>query len=273
MTTIADAVAWLDARFPPRLAEDWDTPGLAVGDPARDLTHVMFAVDPTRDVAREAVECGAQLLVTHHPLMLRGVTTVAATSAVGAVVHALIEGGCALYAAHTNADAGRGGTNDALAQAFGMSAIAPLVADGADAALGSGRIGTVREQTLADFAATVAAALPPTAGGVVFAGDADAPVSRVAVVGGSGGSFWDAAVAANVDVFVTADMRHHPATDARESARLRGGRPFLVNVSHAASESLWLSATADQLAADLGISASVSSVNTDPWTGHVPSGR
>lgn len=271
MTTIADAVAWFDARFPPRLAEDWDTPGLAVGDPSRELTHVMFAVDPTVDVAREAVARGAQLLVTHHPLMLRGVTSVAATTAAGAVVHTLIEGGCALLAAHTNADAASGGVNDALATAVGMSIEGPLVSDSDDPSIGSGRVGTVAPQTLATFASAVAAALPPTAGGVVFAGDADAVVTRVAVVGGSGGSYLDDAAAAGVDVFVTADMRHHPTTDAREAARLRDGKPYIVNVSHAASESLWLAAAAEQLAASLRVTATVSSVNTDPWTGHVPS--
>ncbi len=271
MTSIADAVAWLDERFPPRLAEGWDTPGLAVGDPARPLTHVMFAVDPTLDVAREAVAAGAQLLVTHHPLMLRGVTSVAATTAAGAVVHTLIEGGCALLAAHTNADAARTGTNDALATALGLIVDGPLVPDALDPSVGSGRVGTVAPQTLADFAAVVARALPPTAGGVVYAGVASGEVKRVAVVGGSGGSFIDDAVEAGVDVFVTADMRHHPATDAREAARLRGGKPYLINVSHAASESLWLAATAAELAADLGVAATVSTLNTDPWTGHVPS--
>lgn len=273
MTTIADAVAWLERRFPPALAEDWDAPGLAVGDPSRPLERVHFAVDPTLDVAREAVAQGAQLLVTHHPLMLRGVTSVAATSAIGAVVHTLIEGGCAQLAAHTNADAASGGTNDALAAALGMTVEGPLEPDAADGAVGSGRVGRVAPQRLADFAALVARALPPTAGGVLFAGDADGVVERVAVVGGSGGSFLDAAVAAEVDAFVTADLRHHPATDAREAARLRGGRPYLVSFSHAASESLWLADAARELADALGVAASVSTLNTDPWTGHAPSTR
>lgn len=273
MTTVADAVAWLERRFPPALAEGWDTPGLAVGDPARPLTHVHFAVDPTWDVAREAVEAGAQLLVTHHPLMLRGVTSVAASTAAGAVVHALIEGGCALLAAHTNADAAGTGTNDALAAAIGMTSDGPLVPDAADPAVGSGRVGSVREQTLEDFATVVAAALPPTAGGVLYAGDPRGTVRRIAIVGGSGGSFLEDAVAAGVDAFVTADLRHHPATDAREAARLRGGKPYLVSVSHAASESLWLATAATDLAADLAVTVSVSTLNTDPWTGHVPSTR
>lgn len=271
MTTVADVVAWVERRYPAALAEDWDTPGLAVGDPARTVTHVRFAVDPTLAVAREAVAAGAQLLVTHHPLMLRGVTSVAADTAQGAVVHALIEGGCALLAAHTNADAAQVGVADAFALALGLTVEGPLVPDVPGSAEGTGRVGAVEATTLGDFARVVAAALPATAGGVLYAGPADGRVERVAVVGGSGGGFIDAAAAAGVDVYVTADLRHHPASDAREAAMLTDGRPYLVKVSHAASESLWLAGAARDLAADLNLTTSVSTLNTDPWTGHAPS--
>lgn len=271
MTTVADVVAWIERRYPAALAEAWDTPGLAVGDPSRPVAHVRFAVDPTLAVAREAVAVGADMLITHHPLMLRGVTSVAADTAQGAVVHALIEGRCALLAAHTNADATDGGVADALALAVGVAVEGPLVPATPGSREGTGRVGTVAPQTLAEFAAAVARALPPTTGGVLYAGPADGMVTRVAVVGGSGGGFLNDAASAGVDVYVTADLRHHPASDARESASLAGGRPFLVNVSHAASESLWLAGAAHALAAELDVTTSVSTLNTDPWTGHVPS--
>lgn len=271
MTTLADIVAWVERRFPPALAEDWDTPGLLVGDPSREVTRVHFAVDPTLDVAREAVSAGAQVLITHHPLMLRGVTTVAADTSKGAVVHALISGGCALIAAHTNADAARGGTNDALAAALGVTVDGPLIADPADPSVGTGRVGTVAPTTLRDFAAAVAHALPATAGGVLFAGDPEGSVKRVALCGGSGDAYLQAAAAAGVDAYVTADLRHHPASDARELASLTGGKPYLVGVSHAASESLWLKDAAAALAKECGVATSMSALNTDPWTGHVPS--
>ncbi len=271
MATVADVVAWADRLYPPRLAEDWDAPGLSVGDPAHLVRHVRFAVDPTIAVVREAIDAGADMLITHHPLMLRGVTSVAANTAQGAVVHALIEGGCALFAAHTNADAVDVGVAQALALAIGMSVDGPLVPVAPGSIDGTGRIGTIAPMPLGDFAARVATALPATAGGVLFAGDPEGIVRRVAVVGGSGGSFIGHAVAAGVDVFVTADMRHHPATDAREAATLTGGKPYLVTVSHAASESLWLDGAAAELAQTLGVTTSVSTLNTDPWTGHAPS--
>ncbi len=268
MTTVGEIVAILDGYFPPRLAEEWDAPGLSVGDPTAPVERVMFAVDPVMAVVNEAVDWSATMLVTHHPLMLRGVTTVAADTAKGAVVHRLILAGCALYSAHTNADAARPGVADALAEAIGITQLRPLVPDAEDPALGTGRVGVLgKPATLREFATAVADALPATAPGVRVAGDLDALVRSVAVLGGSGGSFLDTARAADVDAYVTADLRHHPASEARELALLTDGRPALVDVSHFASEWLWLAAAAKRLKKDADVDTMVSTLNTDPWTG------
>jgi len=267
MPTVRDVLAVLEARYPLWLAEDWDVNGLAVGGPDTEVTRVHLAVDPTLAVVNEAVDAGAQLLVTHHPPMLRGVTSVAADTAKGAIVHALVSGGVALASAHTNADHAAGGVSDALAKAVGLTVSGPLVPHASDSALGTGRIGTLaRGTTLRDFAQAVAAALPTTVHGVRVAGDLAATVRTVAVVGGAGDSFLDAARAADVDVYVTADLRHHPALDARELAALGDGRPFLVDVSHFASEWLWLDDAANHLHAELSIETHVSTLTTDPWT-------
>src|SRR5690606_7912794 len=271
MTTVADVISVIERRFPPSLAEEWDAVGLSVGDPARAVERVHFAVDPTRAAAAEAVAAGAQMLVTHHPLMLRGVTSVAATTSKGSVVHALVEAGVALYTAHTNADAGEGGVCDALASAIGMRVDGPLVPHPDDAGIGTGRIGAVEATTLERLAGRLAEVLPATAQGVLYAGDPGLPVRRVALVGGAGDSFIDAAVAADVDVYITADLRHHPVLEARESASLRAGTPAFINVSHAAAESLWLAGIADEVARETGVAVHVSTLNTDPWTGRVSS--
>ena len=102
--TVADVVAALERRYPPGSAESWDAVGLAVGDPGAVVRRVLFAVDPVDEVVDEAVALGADLLVTHHPLLLRGVHSVAATTAKGRAVHRLIENRVALFTAHTNAD-------------------------------------------------------------------------------------------------------------------------------------------------------------------------
>ncbi|WP_249645094.1 Nif3-like dinuclear metal center hexameric protein [Nocardia sputi] len=126
MTTLADLIGVLDAAYPPALAEPWDSVGLVCGDPAEELTRVLFAVDATEAVVDEAIDWRAQALVVHHPLLLRGVDTVAASTPKGALLHRLIRSGCALFTAHTNADSADPGVSDALAAALGLTVTGPL---------------------------------------------------------------------------------------------------------------------------------------------------
>ncbi|MCW2667382.1 MAG: hypothetical protein JWN57_2344 [Frankiales bacterium] len=128
ITRLADVVAVLEELWPPSLAESWDAVGLVCGDPEAPVRRVLLAVDPVGAVVGEAAELGADLLVTHHPLYLRGTTSVAATDPKGRVVHRLITAGCGLMVAHTNADNARPGVSDALADLFGLRDTAPLQA-------------------------------------------------------------------------------------------------------------------------------------------------
>ena len=125
----------LDQAYPPALAESWDKVGLICGDPADVVTRVGLALDCTQEVAEKAVEMGLDMLIIHHPLLLRGVTSVAADEPKGKVIHTLIRGGVALFSAHTNADSARPGVNDKLAELVGISAgrpIAPRILGGID---------------------------------------------------------------------------------------------------------------------------------------------
>jgi len=273
---LAEVVRVLERRYPPHTAEEWDAVGLVVGDPADEVRRVLFAVDPVAAVVDEALEWEADLVVTHHPLLLRGVHSVAASTFKGALVHRLIRGGVALYAAHTNADAAVGGVADALAAAIGLTGTSPLVATVEGADVGIGRVGRLRQPvTLRAFASHVAAAVPATVQGVRFAGDPDALVQSVAVVGGSGDSLFDAVRAAGVDAYVTADLRHHPASELRERAEFDAAgqaTPYLVDLAHFASEWPWLEHAARDLEADLAalgttVKTRVSTLRTDPWTG------
>ncbi|MGP0222984.1 MULTISPECIES: Nif3-like dinuclear metal center hexameric protein [unclassified Paenarthrobacter] len=268
--TLGQVLLAVEELWPESLAEDWDEVGLVVGRPNTPVTKVMFAVDPTLAVIDEALEWGAELLITHHPLLLRGVNSVAATSAKGLAVHRLIEGGTGLLTVHTNGDSAVGGVSDVLADAFGLENVTPLtVAANGLPEEGIGRVGDLPElQTLGDFAARVFEMLPAVAGGVRVAGDKDALVRRVAVCGGAGDSLFDAVRTHNADVYVTADMRHHPASEAREGAV--NGRPYLIDVSHFASEWLWLPVAAEALGnvlTDQGydVEIRVSTTNSDPW--------
>ncbi|WP_081710001.1 Nif3-like dinuclear metal center hexameric protein [Arthrobacter sp. 35W] len=268
--TLAEVLLAVEELWPESLAEDWDKVGLVTGRPQSPVARIMFAVDPTLEVIEEAVAWEADLLITHHPLLLKGVNSVAATSSKGQAVHTLIESGCALLTVHTNGDSAVGGVSDVLADALGLEEVQPLM----PAALGLpeegiGRVGVLASvETLGDFAQRVFEMLPAVASGVRVAGDSDGLVRRVAVCGGSGDSLFDAVRASGADVYVTADLRHHPASEARESAL--NGRPYLVDLSHWASEWLWLPVAAqglENVLADQGyaVEMAVSQTNSDPW--------
>ncbi|MBE1457650.1 dinuclear metal center YbgI/SA1388 family protein [Nocardiopsis terrae] len=273
--TLSDVTAAFEEVYPPQWAASWDAVGLVCGDPAQPVGRILFAVDPVDAVVDEAVTWGADLIVTHHPLMLRGVTSVAADTPKGRIVHRLIRSGVALYTAHTNADTASPGVSDALARAVGITGrLRPLEPDTTDpeGRRGIGRIGELDQPlVLRDFAEQVARGLPATAGGVRVAGDLDRLVSTVAVSGGAGDSLLGAARAAGVDAYVTSDLRHHPASEFVE----RPGGPALIDTAHFASEWPWLADGAGHLRDALGraggqnganVEFRVSTTVTDAWS-------
>lgn len=269
MLTLADVVAVLEGLYPPETAQSWDQVGLVSGDLDQPVRRIHFAVDPTLAVIEEARALAADLLVTHHPLLLRGVHSVATTTAKGASVTSLVVNDIALYVAHTNADVACPGVCDALAAACGLTSVEPLaVVEGQPL----GRVGVLPgPTTLAAFAQHLHAALPKAAGGIRVAGPPDAQVQRVAVVGGAGDDMFGPVRASGADVYVTADLRHHPVLEAREESR--GGAPYLIDAGHWATESVWL-ASAERLVRDAlagaggpgtTVDTHMSTLRTDPW--------
>ena len=259
----------LEGAYDPALAEEWDAVGLTCGDPGAAVRRVLFAVDPTADVVDEALEWRADLIVTHHPLLLRGVHAVAATTPKGRVVHRLISGGVALFTAHTNADRARPGVSDALARAVGLTGrLRPVEPVPGAPDLGLGRIGELAGAVpLAAFAERAAAGLPATASGLRVAGDPDALVRTVAVSGGAGDGLLDAVRTAGADAFLTADLRHHPASEFREH-----GGVALLDAAHWATEWPWLATAARRLEEaaaareDVPVETRISALVTDAWT-------
>ncbi|WP_051476682.1 Nif3-like dinuclear metal center hexameric protein [Arthrobacter sp. Br18] len=268
--TVGDVLGAIEELWPESLAEKWDAVGLVAGRSTAPVHRILFAVDPTAAVLDEALDWGAQLIISHHPLFLKPVHSVAASGFKGEAVHRLIESGCALVTVHTNGDSAVGGVSDVLADALGLLDVQPLVRAGNGLPEeGIGRVGNLADATtLGDFAGVVFSLLPAVAGGVRVAGDKDGLIRRVAVCGGAGDSLLPEVRASRADVYVTADLRHHPASEVREAAG--SGRPYLIDVSHFGSEWLWLtpaSAALGNVLADQGFGADirVSGINTDPW--------
>ena len=281
---LAQVVAAFHDLYPPQLAAGWDASGLVCGRTAAPVRHVHFAVDALAATADEAVEHGAGLLITHHPLLLRGAQFIPDTDYKGHVLHTLIEGQCGLLGAHTNADAAIAGVNEALCDALHLTDRTALAEPqtqefgGEEHSVGTGRVGTLPEPlTLRALSECLADALPATAGGLRIAGSPEQRISRVALCGGAGDSLFEAVRSVGADVYITADLRHHPASEFREQELVRGTECALIDCSHAASESLWLQRAGERLQALLAerghsITFTVSSLNTDPWDFTVSTG-
>lgn len=202
---LKDVLKTIDGICPFALQEDWDNSGLQIGDPERDIQKVLVAFDLTSAVVAEAVEKGADLVITHHPFFFKGVRAIDLSTAKGKMIRDLIANDIALVACHTNLDKVGYGVSAVLGEQLGLTDCRPFMAEGDD--IGFGVIGSVEEMTLADFAEKVKKALDIPALRVV--GDENAAVSTVVAMGGAGSDFMTEAKAMGADVYVTADLKYH----------------------------------------------------------------
>ncbi|MDY7543825.1 MULTISPECIES: Nif3-like dinuclear metal center hexameric protein [unclassified Cryobacterium] len=264
--SLAEITRTVHELWPLSGAETWDAPGLVSGDPTNRVDSVLLAVDAVSATVDEAIETGVGLLLVHHPLLLRGVTSIAEDRYKGALLARLIRSGCALLAAHTNADVVVDGVSDVFATRLGLVDAQPITS-GTVPGTGIGRVGELpTPTTLGQLARRLATILPATASGIRVSGEYNAPVRTVALCGGAGDSLLKDPAVLAADVFITADLRHHPASEAREQALLDGNTPALIDVSHWASEWLWLDTAADALRnAFPRLRVDVSDLRTDPW--------
>lgn len=265
MLSLHQLIGTLDQMWPRGVAEEWDQVGLVVGHPEASVSKALLCVDVVDQTVTEAIDQGADVIIAHHPLLLRGVTSLAEDQSKGHLVARLIRAGIALFTAHTNADAVDGGTSETLGRALGLENMA-VIAASSEPTMGTGRVGVLATPTrLYDLASQVGALLPQTAAGVKVSGDPDQVIHRVALCTGAGDSLLGHPEVAKADVYITGDLRHHPASDAQQ-ARLLGHGPALIDVSHFASEWFFLDAVKDSLQSSVPeLDVAVSEVVTDPW--------
>lgn len=266
-TSLSDVAAAVEQLWPGEFAADWDVVGTVLGSASQPIQRGLLVVDVTESTVEEAISGGYDVIVAHHPLLLRGVTELHTASAKGALVSALIRANVALISAHTNADAAQGGVADVFAAHLGLSNTAPIVPIAAQPSVGIGRVGQlVTPLTLAQLAERIVEVLPATPGGVRVAGDPQQPIRTVALCPGAGDSLLNEPAVRAADAFVTADLRHHPVSESRELSDLGRG-PALIDVSHWASEWLWLPTAKAQLSEKLAdVSWHVSEICTDAWS-------
>ena len=208
----------LERIAPRHLAEDWDNPGLLVGSPQREVSRILTALDVSDSVVRQAIREGAEMIVAHHPLLFHPIKSIRTDEPLGHRLQLLLQHDIAVAAAHTNLDIVRGGVNDVLADAIGLSKLSSFVItaqaeDGRTESLG--RIGSLpHPTTIREFAGQVKKALPTEHVRFVDAGGR--PVRKVALCSGAGAEFIEKAAAMGADAYVTGDVRYHDAQHAAE---------------------------------------------------------
>ena len=266
MKTLAQVIKICNELWPEDTAAEWDQVGLAVGDKSSEIKKIVLAVDADSKIIENAVASGQDLIITHHPLLMRGINSVTADTAKGANIIKLVQHGCALYAAHTNADIPADGVSDIIAQKIGLRNTQPLSPDENNQRIGIGRVGTLSKPcTLEEFALQLAKIFPKTAGGIKVGGNPQKNIETVALCGGAGDSLLYNPRVLAADVYITSDLRHHPAQEFLENSCVTGG-PALIDVAHWAAESLWLETAAAQLRAKLPeLSITVDNTRTDAW--------
>jgi len=231
---IRDITEFLDSEVHPELQEDYDNAGFLIGDPESECTGALVALDLTEAVAAEAAERGANLIVTHHPAIFRGMKRITADTAAGRLVMRVIREGLAVYAAHTNFDNLPEGVNGALTTQLGIEdcrILRPLPGRPSGDA-GAGMIGRLPYPMPAEaFLEQVKGCLGLPVLRVSEA--AGQVVSRVAVCGGAGAFLIEDAVGAGADAYLTGDLKYH---DFQQAA----GRVTLVDIGHFESEQFCL---------------------------------
>ncbi|MBR4695779.1 MAG: Nif3-like dinuclear metal center hexameric protein [Selenomonadaceae bacterium] len=202
---------------PRRLAEEWDNPGLLVGSPSQEIRKILVCLDVSDAVVEKAVRIGADMIVSHHPLIFKPIRKLRTDLPLGRRLQKLLAHDIAVLAAHTNLDIAEGGVNDVLAERIGLESLEPFVVTGRDGeTAGSlGRIGRLAVPLpIGEFALRVKDALPVSHVRLISAGDR--PVSKVAICSGSGAEFVGKAASLGADAYVTGDVRYHDAQHAVE---------------------------------------------------------
>ena len=215
MATVLEIEQYLDQYAPFTTQMDFDNAGFLIGRGEATVHRILISLDITEAVVAEAAEWGADLVLSHHPVIFHPVRTVLDREPEGRTISALIKKEISAICVHTNLDLANGGVNDALAERLGLTdteILQPVGVDRAGRPYGLGRIGNIPAVTaLKDYALQVKQVLK--ANGIRYA-DGGKPVSRVAVGGGACGDLWKVALAAGCDTFVTSDIKYHEFLDA-----------------------------------------------------------
>lgn len=216
--TISDIMSSLDEIAPFAMAEAWDNVGLIVGDRRREAKHILIGLDPTNRLLEEAIACGADTVVTHHPAIFKPIPSIDTAAASGRFLETALSGRLNIIACHTNFDAVSRGVNDAFAELMELTDLKPLIPAGQESmdGAGMGRIGRYQNaRTRKVFIDRLLSVLDMSY--VQMAGELPESISTVGLCGGSGSEFAEIACRRGADVYISAEIKHNVACWAEES--------------------------------------------------------
>ena len=241
MTCVSDILKYIETLAPRSMKMDWDNVGLLCGSKSAPVTKILVALDPFENVCDEAAAWGAELIVTHHPIIFEGLKSVTDETSIGRGIMTLIRHGICAINAHTNLDCAPGGVNDVLAQTLGLRNIRVITPKGVDAEgreWGLLRMGETDEQSLESFLTSVKEQLGCE--GLRYVSGSK-PVRTVAVGGGACAGGLVEAFDAGCDTFVTADVKYNQFWDAQDLGL------NLIDAGHFATENPVISILAAKL--------------------------
>ncbi len=225
---------------PSEFVEDWDNSGMQLGDPDWQVERIWVALDPLPEVISAACQRDVDLVITHHPLIFKPLTSIDVSTLEGFVIQQALDHHVAIYSAHTNLDRIKDGVNDVLASRVGLCNTTSLSSDVVSGNPGFGRIGNlVRPTPLAVLVNNLKQVLDIAH--VKVSGNLDMIVKTVAVCSGSGSSMVRSFFDAGADVFISGDLKYH---DARN---FEFARKALIDIGHFASEHLIVESFAERL--------------------------
>lgn len=219
--TICDA---MNRIAPKHLAEEWDNPGLLIGNPNQSVNKILICLDVSEQVIEHAIKISAQMIISHHPLIFRAMKNIRTNLPLGHKIELLIKNDIACFAAHTNLDSAEGGVNDVLAEKIGLIDVKPFDEDCL-----LGRIGKLeREMTAEEFAIYIKHVLKADDVRLICAGQFT--IKKVGICSGAGSEFISKAKFLGADAFVTGDVKYHEAQSAVEN------KIHVIDAGHFATE-------------------------------------
>ncbi len=216
MIKVKDIIKLIEKTAPQELAYPWDNTGFITGDKEKEVKKIYLTLDLFKENIDEAVSAGVDMIISHHPILFKGVQKIDYSSQQGYIVKQLIQNDIALYSSHTSMDCANGGINDVLAKKLGLINTRIIEKNSDFHDCGLGRIGEIEnEMTLKEYAEFVKKQL--TTPFVRVSGEFDSVIKTVAVGGGACDDLIPQAQEMGADVMVTADMKYHIAADSKDS--------------------------------------------------------